>query len=54
LPEFVKLAKTAGHNGSDVKPGTVITWIKAEFGLGHGHGMTLMHAIKEDLLKTSD
>jgi DNA-binding MarR family transcriptional regulator len=54
LEELVKLAKTAGHDGSDVRPGTVIAWIRAEFGLGDGHAMALTHAIKEDLLKTSD
>lgn len=38
-----------GKLKSAVKPAEVIAWLKADFGLGHGHSLALYHFLKEDL-----
>ena len=43
--EFIALAKEKGF-GADTKAGEIATWLKEEFGLGHGHAMALVHVIK--------
>jgi hypothetical protein len=43
--EFIALAKAKGFN-SDTKAGEIIAWLKADFELGHGHAMALVHVIK--------
>jgi hypothetical protein len=46
LNEFIALAKEKGYDNPATKAGVIMTWLKEEFGLGHGHAMALMHAIK--------
>jgi hypothetical protein len=46
LNTFITLAKEKGYDNSNTKAGVIMTWLKEEFGLGHGHAMALMHAIK--------
>jgi hypothetical protein len=46
LNEFIALAKEKGYDSPDTKAGVIMTWLKEEFGLGHGHALALMHAIK--------
>lgn len=32
--------------GPDTKSGEILTWLADDFGLGRGHGMALVHVIK--------
>jgi hypothetical protein len=43
--EFVALARERGF-GPATKAGEIVSWLKADFGLGHGHAMALVHVIK--------
>lgn len=43
--DFIKLAKDKGFT-SETKAGEIISWLKEEYELGHGHAMTLAHVIK--------
>lgn len=43
--EFVALATKKGFT-ADTKSGEIVAWLKADFGLGHGHAMALVHVIK--------
>ena len=43
--EFIALAKAKGFN-ADTKAGEIVSWLKQDFGLGHGHAMALVHVIK--------
>ena len=44
--EFVALARKKGFAEPDTKAGTIVTWLKEDFGLGRGHAMALVHVIK--------
>jgi len=44
--EFIALAKKKGFDDPSVKAGEIATWLKEDFGLGHGHAMALVHVIK--------
>ena len=50
-PEYIGLAKAKGFT-ADSKPGELIAWLKADFGLGHGYAMALGHFIKTNLAPT--
>lgn len=43
--EIVDLAHAEGF-GPDTKAGPILGWLKTEFDLGRGHGMALVHVIK--------
>lgn len=43
--EFISLAKEEGFT-TDTKAGEIATWLKTEYGLGHGHAMAIVHVIK--------
>lgn len=43
--EFIKLAKEMGFN-DQTKSMEIASWLKSEFGIGHGHAMALVHVIK--------
>lgn len=43
--EFIALSKEKGF-GADTKAAEIISWLKEDFGLGHGHAMALAHVIK--------
>ncbi|MEV7283201.1 DUF4287 domain-containing protein [Streptomyces sp. NPDC093252] len=45
--EFIALAHERGYDDPAVKAGTVLAWLKEEYGLGRGHGMALVHVIKK-------
>lgn len=44
--QFIELAKDKGF-GQYTKAGEIISWLKADFGLGHGHAMAIVHVIKK-------
>jgi uncharacterized protein DUF4287 len=43
--QFIDLARAKGFS-SDTKAGEIVAWLKADFGLGHGHAMAMVHVIK--------
>lgn len=43
--EFIAMAKAKGFD-KDTKAGVILTWLKDDYGLGRGHGMALIHVIK--------
>jgi hypothetical protein len=45
--EFFKLAKKAGIHAHDMKASALVTWLKSEFDLGHGHCMALWAVFKD-------
>lgn len=44
--EIVDLAKAKGFDDPKIKAGEILDWLKADFGLGRGHGMAIVHVIK--------
>ena len=44
--EFKKLAKKEGLLQPGVKAGAIVTWLKRDFGLGHGHAMAIYATFK--------
>lgn len=45
--QLVDLAKERGYDSAEVKAGTILDWLKTDYGLGRGHGMALVHVIKK-------
>lgn len=43
--DFIELAKQKGYS-SETKSGEIATWLKEDYGLGHGHAMAMVHVIK--------
>jgi hypothetical protein len=43
--EIIAMAKERGFT-TDSKAGEIISWLKAEFGLGHGHSMAIVQVFK--------
>lgn len=43
--EFIDMAKEKGF-GPDTKPGEILGWLKEEFDLNRGLGMSIVHIIK--------
>jgi hypothetical protein len=44
--QFIDLARDKGFDRPGVKAGVIVDWLKADFGLGRGHAMALVHVIK--------
>jgi uncharacterized protein DUF4287 len=44
--EFVALAKERGYDDPSTKAGVIVDWLKADFDIGRGHAMALVHVIK--------
>ncbi len=44
--QLLELAQQRGYDSPDVKAGTILDWLKGDYGLGRGHGMALVHVIK--------
>jgi Domain of unknown function (DUF4287)/Domain of unknown function (DUF5655) len=45
--QFVDLARSEGLLEPGIKPGQIVSWLKAEHGLGHGHAMAIVATIKQ-------
>ena len=44
--EFIDLARERGFDDPSTKAGEILQWLKDDDGLGRGHGMALVHVIK--------
>jgi len=44
--EFVTLAEAKGFTDPGVKATPILEWLKADFGLGRGHAMALVHVLR--------
>ena len=44
--DFFKLAKAKGFTKPGTKATSVLDWLKADYDLGRGHGMALVHYIQ--------
>jgi hypothetical protein len=45
--QLVEIAESKGFDDPSVKAGTILEWLKADYDLGRGHGMALVHVIKK-------
>ena len=45
--QIIDLATAKGFDDPKVKAGSILDWLKTDFGLGRGHGMALVHVIKK-------
>ncbi len=44
--QFIDEAKGKGLDKPGTKAGEILAWLKDDYGLGRGHGMALVHVIK--------
>jgi hypothetical protein len=44
--QLVDQAHERGYDDPTVKAGVILEWLKTDYGLGRGHGMALVHVIK--------
>jgi hypothetical protein len=44
--EFIALAKDRGYLDPTVKATVIVNWLNADYGLGRGHAMAIVHLIK--------
>lgn len=45
--QIVDEAKARGYDDPKVKAGVILDWLKADYDLGRGHGMALVHVIRK-------
>lgn len=45
--QLLEIAQSRGYEDPAVKAGEILNWLKADYGLGRGHGMALVHVIKK-------
>jgi hypothetical protein len=45
--QFIDLAHEKGFDDPAVKAGVIVDWLKADYDLGRGHAMALVHVIKK-------
>lgn len=45
--QLLDIAEAKGLIADDVKAGQILEWLKADYDLGRGHGMALVHVIKK-------
>ncbi|WP_072312836.1 DUF4287 domain-containing protein [Agrococcus sp. Marseille-P2731] len=45
--ELIDEAQQRGLDDEKVKAGEILAWLQADYGLGRGHGMALVHVIKK-------
>jgi hypothetical protein len=44
--ELIALATERGYDDPATKAGVIVDWLKADFDLGRGHAMALVHVLK--------
>ncbi len=44
--EFIAMAQAKDYTNSATKAGTIVAWLKEDFGLGRGHAMAIVYIIK--------
>ena len=44
--QLLELAQQKGYDDPSVKAGTIVEWLAADYGLGRGHAMAMVHVIK--------
>jgi hypothetical protein len=44
--QFMDIAHDKGYDQPDVKSAVIVDWLKADYGLGRGHAMALVHVIR--------
>ncbi|MCQ1995855.1 DUF4287 domain-containing protein [Arthrobacter sp. zg-Y1171] len=44
--QLMDIAAAKGFSGGNVKAGEILEWLKTDYGIGRGHGMALVHVIK--------
>ena len=45
--EFIRLAQEKGFTQKGTKATQITDWLKADYGLGHGHAMAIVKLLKE-------
>ncbi|TDK24051.1 DUF4287 domain-containing protein [Arthrobacter crusticola] len=45
--QLLDIANSKGFDEQNGKAGEILEWLKADYGLGRGHGMALVHVIKK-------
>lgn len=45
--EFIRFASEKGLTGKGTKATAITDWLKADYGLGHGHAMAIYKLLKE-------
>lgn len=45
--QFIDLAAEKGLDAPGVKAGAIVEWLAADYGLGRGHAMALVHVIQK-------
>lgn len=43
--QLLEAARERGYDQPGVKAGTILEWLKEDYGLGRGHGMAMVHVI---------
>ena len=44
--QLINIARERGLTAPPVKPAAIVDWLKADYDLGRGHAMALVHVIK--------
>jgi hypothetical protein len=44
--EFIAMAREKGFTDPETKAGTIVEWLKNDYGLGRGHAMAIVYVIK--------
>lgn len=44
--QLIEVAREKGFKDESVQAGVILEWLKSEYGLGRGHGMAIVHVIK--------
>lgn len=45
--QLLELAQQKGFDDATVKAGEILDWLRADYGLGRGHGMAIVHVIRQ-------